>query len=133
MENEYSSDSDDSDSSSDIIEPSDEVVEEIEPTNMEKSPTDDEYPSIDAINLEDAEEHIPRNDNHDQRPFIDKVNVQRPVIDKVLKKETDQAVAPSITPEEIKKRVSRMKKESSRTNYNRNVNKGKKDTSAGFW
>jgi hypothetical protein len=40
-----------------------------------------------------------------------------------------------MTPEEIKKRVSRMKKGSQKTNYNRNINKKGKKASASndFW
>jgi hypothetical protein len=86
----------------------------------------EEYPSISDLQLED-EYDIPKNDNHDQRPFIDKVDI--------VKKQDSQSVSPSMTPEEIKKRVSRMKKGSQKNNYNRNVNKkGKKSVSVNpFW
>lgn len=123
LENSYSSGSEDSSASSDERE---ELTNEIESQNIEKPGTDEEYPLIESIKLEDVDD-IPRNDNHDQRPFIDKVSV--------LKKENDQSISPSLTPEEIKKRVSRMKKGSTKRNYNRNINKkGKKDTTcSGIW
>ncbi len=114
----------DSDSSSQETVEDLEVIQDGVEENLEEDSQDQLYPRIENLDLDET---ITANDNREQRPFIDQ---------KIYLKDKDEmeSVGPSMTLEEIKKRVSRMKK-GSKTNYNRNVNKkGKKSVTAdGFW